>query len=117
MEQAARLFDPKQANKEGNIADAIELWEEKVNRLARYGEDYQLNEAFKNAALNKVLVDKVLDNFDMWQMAKLPFEELPKMAKEHSRLLKLDTDGSCGMAGVAVGADQLLGENANQKPP
>ena len=37
MEQAAKLMDPKQASKEEEIAEAIELWEEKTYRPARHG--------------------------------------------------------------------------------
>ena len=35
MEQTALMMNPKQAAKEEDIAEAIEMWEEKVNRLAR----------------------------------------------------------------------------------
>ena len=42
MGQAAKLMDPKAAAKESDVAEAIEQWEEKVNRLARHGEEYQL---------------------------------------------------------------------------
>ena len=38
MEQATRLIAPKRAAKEELVAEAFELWEEKVNRLARFGE-------------------------------------------------------------------------------
>ena len=75
-EQAGILMNPKQAAKEEDIAEAIELWEEKVNRLARHGEDFQLNEAFKKVALKKILMGKVRDNFDLWQAEKMSFEEL-----------------------------------------
>ena len=51
MEQAAKAMSPSQAAKEENVAEAIELWEEKMNRLARHGEEYQLSEAFKKVAL------------------------------------------------------------------
>ena len=50
IEQAAKLMNPNQASKETDVAEAIEQWEEKVNRLARHGEEYQLNETFKNIA-------------------------------------------------------------------
>ena len=40
-------MNPKQAAEEEDIAEAIEMWEEKVNRLARYGEDYKLPEAMQ----------------------------------------------------------------------
>ena len=38
-EQAAQLMNPKAAAKEEDIANAIELWEERSNRLARHGSD------------------------------------------------------------------------------
>ena len=57
-EQATRLMTPKRATKVEHIAEAIELCEENVNRLARCGEDHQLNEAFKKAALNHILMGK-----------------------------------------------------------
>ena len=38
-EQAALLMNPKAAAKEEEIAVAIELWEERCNRLARHGSD------------------------------------------------------------------------------
>ena len=62
MEQAAKLMNPKQARKETDVAEAIEQWEEKVNRLARHGEEYQLNETFKNISLKKILVGKILEH-------------------------------------------------------
>ena len=104
MEQAAKAMSPNQAAKEENISEAIELWEEKMNRLARYGEEYQLSEAFKKVALKKILVGKLRDNFELWQADKLPFEELLKKVKEQSRAKKLDTDANQGKAVVAVRA-------------
>ena len=44
MGQAAKLMDPKMAAREADVAEAIERWEEKVNRLARHGDEYHLNE-------------------------------------------------------------------------
>ena len=38
-EQAAQLMNPKVSAKEEDIANAIELWEERSNRLARHGSD------------------------------------------------------------------------------
>ena len=89
------------------------MWEEKINRLARRGEEYQLNEAFKKEALEHILVRKLRDNFELWQADKLPFEELLKKVKEHARAKKLDTDVDQGKAGVALGAQLPQGANAN----
>ena len=116
-EQAAALMHPSQAKKEADVATAIELWEEKVNRLARHGEDYQLNEAYKKVALKQILVGKVRDNFDLWQAEKMSFEELLKKVKELARAKKLDTDASHGKAGVALGAQQAQGNPQDQGLP
>ena len=53
MGQAAKLMDLKKAAKEADVDEAIEQWEEKVNRQARHGEEYPLNESFKEVALKK----------------------------------------------------------------
>lgn len=76
MEQATRLMTPKRATKEELVAEAIGLWEENVNRIARHGEEYQLNDAFKHVALMKILTGKTLDHFDIWQTERLSFDDL-----------------------------------------
>ena len=76
--QAALLMNPKAASKEEDIAEVIETWEEKVNRLARRGDAYRLPEAFKKVALKAMLVGKIKDNFELWEADKLSFEELLK---------------------------------------
>ena len=75
MEQATRLMAPKRAAKEEQVAEVIELWEEKVNRLARYGEEYQLNDAFNKAALKKILTGNTLDHCEHRQTEELPFDD------------------------------------------
>ena len=80
-EQAARLMDPKPASREEGIAEAIELWEEKSNRLARHGEAYRLPEAYKKVALKKILIGKTKENFELWQAERMPFEELLRKVK------------------------------------
>ena len=55
MGQAAKLMGPKSAAKEADVAEAIEQWEEKMKRLARHAEGYQLNESFKKVASKRYL--------------------------------------------------------------
>ena len=57
-EQTARLMDPKPAAKEEDVAEATEMWEERCNRLARHGPDYEMASIFKKVALKKILVGK-----------------------------------------------------------
>ena len=56
MEQPAHIMQPKAASKEEDIAEAVEAWEEKINRLARHGDDYKMPENFKKVALQNILV-------------------------------------------------------------
>ena len=103
MEQSAKLMQPALAGKEEEIAEAIELWEEKMNRLAQHGEEFQLSDTFKKVALKRILLGKTRDNFDTWQTEKLPFEELLRKTKELARSKKLDTDAARGKAAVTLG--------------
>ena len=74
MEQTALMMSPKPAAKEDDIAEAIEMWEEKRNRLAIHGEDYKLSEALKKVALKNILVGEVKDDFELWESDRMPFE-------------------------------------------
>ena len=53
---------PRQARREDEVAEAIEAWLERVNRLERHGEEYQLNDDYKREALTHILVGKFPDN-------------------------------------------------------
>ena len=109
-EQAALLMNPKAAGREEEIAEVIETWEEKVNRLARHGDAYRLPEAFKKVALKAMLVGKIKDNYELWEADKLSFEELLKKVKEQARRKKLDRDVQKGKTGVALGANNAQWE-------
>ena len=99
------LMNPKAASKEEDIAEVIETWEERVNRLDRHGAAYCLPEEFKKVALKAMLVGKIKDNYELWEADKLSFEELLKKVKEQARAKKLDRDVQKGKTGVAVGAN------------
>ena len=75
MEQAALLMNLKQAAQEYYIAEEIDVWEEKVNRLARHGDDHHLSESFRKFGLQQQMpVGKIKDNFELWQAEKMSFE-------------------------------------------
>ena len=46
-EHTGCLMNPPQVKKEDDVAEAIEIWEEKLKRLARHGDGYQLTTVFK----------------------------------------------------------------------
>ena len=108
MEQMQAMMDPKPAVKEEETAEAIEAWEEKMNRLARYGEEYKLPETGKKVALKKILIGKIRDHFELWEFEspKPTFETLLKRVKDQARSKKLDRDVQRGRTGVSLGANQ-----------
>ena len=62
--------DPPAGRQRIKIAEAIETWEERANRLARYGSEHQLPDMYKLVALKKILVGKIRDCFDLWHAEK-----------------------------------------------
>ena len=103
-------MNPKAASKEEDIAEVIETWEERVNRLARHGVAYRLPEEFKKVALKAMLVGKIKDNYELWEADKLSFGQLLKKVKEQARAKKLDRDVQKGKTGVALGANNTQWE-------
>ncbi|MDA8609375.1 zinc finger domain-containing protein, partial [bacterium] len=106
MEEASRLMHPKQASREEEVAEAIEAWLERVNRLERCGSEYHLAESFKKVALKQILSGRIRDNYDLWNSDKLPFDELLRRVRDQARAKKLDHDVAKGKAGVTVGRQQ-----------
>ena len=106
-------MQPKAAGKEEYVADTSEAWEEKVNRLARRGEDYNIPENFKKVALKNILVGKLRDNFELCHLenAKPTFEDLPNRVQGQARSKKLERAVQKGRRGISLGANQ-----ANQSP-
>ena len=108
MEQMQATMNPKAATKEEETSEAIEAWEDKMNRLARYGEEYKLPETGKKVALKNMLVGNIRDNFELWEFEcpKPSFEELLKRVKDQARSKKLERDVQIGRTGVSLGANQ-----------
>ena len=115
MEQTALMMNPKPAAKEEDIAEAIEMWEEKVNRLARHGDDYKLSEALKKVALKNILVGKIKDNFELWESDRMSFEEILRRVKDQARAKKLEKDAQRGRSGISLGMSQANGHRTGQE--
>ena len=73
-EQSAALIDPKLAAREEDIAEAIELWEDRCGQLEQHREQHRLSDEFKKVALRKILVGKTKENFDLWKSETREFE-------------------------------------------
>ena len=116
VNQAGEVQNPPPAANEYKIAEEIEKWEEKVNRLARYGSEHQLPDMFKMVALRKILVGKIRDCYDLWHAEKYTYDEIIKKVKEQARSKKLDGDPARGRAGITMGAQQSPGGGDPQRP-
>ena len=90
--------EPKSGTTYEYIAEAIEMWEEKVHRLVRHGEDYNLSEA--------VLAGKIKDNFELRESDWMPFEEILRRVKDQARAKKLEKDAQRGRSGTSLGTSQ-----------
>lgn len=101
-EQMAQLMDPKVAAKQEAIAGASDLWQERSNRLAPHGADYPLGNACKHTFLTNIMVGNAREPYELWETARLPFEELLRKSKGFARAKKLDTDAARGRSGVAL---------------
>ena len=115
MEQTALMMNPKPAAREEDIAEAIEMWEEKVNRLARHGNDYKLSEALKKVALKNILVGKIKDNFELWESDRMSFEEILRRVKDQARAKKLEKYAQRGRSGISLGVRQANGTRPGQE--
>ena len=91
------------------------MWEEKVNRLARHGDDYKLSEALKKVALKNILVGKIKDNFELWESDRMPFEEILRRVKDQARAKKLEKDAQRGRSGISLGVSQAHGNRPAQE--
>ena len=90
------------------------MWEEKVNRLARHGEDYKLSDALKKVALKNILVGKIKDNFELWESDRMSFEEILRRVKDQSRANKLEKYAQRGRSGISLGVSQANGHRPGQ---
>ncbi len=63
--QARRLMQPETPKKEEEIAQPIEEWEMRLNRLAAHGKEYELNAIFKNIALRYLTVGRARECFEL----------------------------------------------------
>ena len=97
-----------------DIAGAIEVWEDKVNMLAKHCDDYRLPGTFRKLALEQMLVGKVREHFELLEAEKLSFEELLKKVKEQARANNLDEYAQTIKSGVAMGPN-LGNQNAWQE--
>jgi len=107
-EQARRLIQPESPKKEEDIAEYVDLWEERINRLEAHGDEYKLSSLYKVTALRQLMVGKAIDHFEIWQASIKPendqgFRELIGKVKDFARRKRLDQAVLSGKAPMDIG--------------
>ena len=78
--------------------------------MARHGKAYELPEAYKKLVINKVLVGKARENYELRESEKYSYEDILRKVKEYARSRKLDKDASSGKPGIARGNEETQQE-------
>ncbi len=64
-EQARRLMHPGPPKKEEELAEHLEMWQDKMTKLKALGEEYKLTLVFKINALRMVMTGKAKEYLDL----------------------------------------------------
>ena len=105
-EQAVKLIAPDPVKKEEDLAEALEQWESKCNRLTRFGSEHALPDVYKKAALKKMLVGESVRNFDLWTAEGMSYDKLILKLKDYARSKQLDGEARKGKQAVDIGRVQ-----------
>ena len=95
-EQARMLMQPAAPIREEDLAEHVQMWQDKMRRLEAHGEEVKLAPVFKINALRTLMVGKSKEYFDLWESDKdhtdpsKSYEELLAKVKDYSRRKKLD---------------------------
>ena len=90
------LMYPGPPKREEELAEHVEMWQDKIRRLEAHGEEFKLAPVFKINALRTLMIGKSKEYFDLWEADKdhtdptKSYEELLAKVKDYSRRNKLD---------------------------
>ena len=101
-EQARKLMHPDPIKREEELADRIEDWVQKVDRLSRHGGDYEMAPAFKVAALQHMLSGEPRRMYQNWKLENISFDKMLAKLKEYARGQKLDSEANRGKQAVDI---------------
>ncbi len=82
---------PSPPNREAELADHEEMWQDKMRRLEAHGEEFKLAPLYKINALRMLMMGKAKEYFDLWEADHDPtnaaktYEELLNKVKEYAR--------------------------------
>jgi hypothetical protein len=96
-EQARMLMQPAPPKPEEELAEHVEMWQDKMRRLEADGDEVKLAPAFKINALRTLMIGKSREYFDLWEDdmdhtdPSRSYEELLAKVKDDSKIIKLDS--------------------------
>jgi hypothetical protein len=95
-EQATMLMHPTSPKREEELAERVEMWQDKMRRLEAHGEEYKLASACTINALRMRMIGKAKGYFDLWEADRDPtdaaktYEDLLNRVKDDSRRRELE---------------------------
>jgi hypothetical protein len=95
-EQARRSMHPEPPTREEELAEHVEMWQDKTRRLEAHGDEYKLAPVFEINALRMLMAGKAKEYCDLWEGdrdttdAAKSYEELLNNAKDYARRRKLE---------------------------
>ncbi len=66
-EQARMLVNPSPPKREEDLAEHVEMRQDKLRRLAAHGEEFKLAPLFRINALRMLMTGKAKEYFDLWE--------------------------------------------------
>ena len=66
-EQARMLMHPAPPKKEEDLAEHVEMWQDKMRRLEAHVDEFKLAPVFKTNALRTLTIGKAKEYFDLWE--------------------------------------------------
>ena len=69
-EQARMLMHPAPPRREEDLAEYVEMWQDKMRRLEAHGEEVKFAPVLKISALRTLMIGKSKGYFDLWEADK-----------------------------------------------
>ncbi len=91
------LMHPTPPKRQEELAEHVEMWQDKMRRFEARGEDYKLAPVFKINALRMLMIGKAMEYFDLWEADRDPtdaaknYKELLNKVKDNASTRKLDS--------------------------
>ena len=109
IEQAQKTMRPEVVKRDEDLAETIEQWQYKLNRLEQHGLECKFPPVFKVSALRTMLTGQAKVYFDIWETShdntdvEKSSNEIIAKIMDYAREKKLDEQAMTGHAPMDVG--------------